>query len=94
MPAVSILVRRRRSRALPEGWPLSLSLCLGGGCSCIHALLAVRLNPQWKMLVSEIDPVNYRTARKNVEQNGLADRIRGRTNRSFLPVVLTLVNNL
>ena len=48
---------------------------LGGGCSCIHALLAVRLNPQWTMYVSEIDPFNYRMAMKNVEQNGLQDRI-------------------
>ena len=47
----------------------------GGGCSCIHALLALRLNPQWTMYVSEIDPLNYRMAMKNVEQNGLQDRI-------------------
>lgn len=50
-------------------------LSTGGGCSCIHALLALRLNPQWTMYVSEIDPLNYRMAMKNVEQNGLQDRI-------------------
>ena len=31
------------------------------------------------MFVSEIDPLNYRMAMKNVEQNGLDDRIHGKT---------------
>ncbi|CAF1089771.1 unnamed protein product [Adineta ricciae] len=53
----------------------AIGIDIGGGCSCIHALLAVRLNPQWTMYVSEIDPFNYRMAMKNVEQNGLQDRI-------------------
>ncbi|CAF1903741.1 unnamed protein product [Rotaria magnacalcarata] len=48
---------------------------IGCGCSCIHALLAARMNPQWKMLVSEIDPFNYNMAVKNVEQNELQDQI-------------------
>jgi tRNA1(Val) A37 N6-methylase TrmN6 len=35
------------------------------------------------MFVSEIDPLNYRMAMKNVEQNGLEDRIHGKRNRLF-----------
>ncbi|CAF3854538.1 unnamed protein product [Rotaria sp. Silwood2] len=53
----------------------AIGIDIGCGCSCIHALLAVRLNPQWKMFVSEIDPFNYRMAMKNVEQNVLQDQI-------------------
>ncbi|CAF0732079.1 unnamed protein product [Rotaria sordida] len=53
----------------------AIGIDIGCGCSCIHALLAIRLNPQWKMFVSEIDPFNYRMAMKNVEQNGLQDQI-------------------
>lgn len=55
----------------------SILFLLGAGCSCIHALLAIRLNPQWTMYVSEIDPFNYRMAVQNVERNHLEDRIHG-----------------
>ena len=50
-------------------------LISGSGCSCIHALLAVRLNPQWTIYASEIDPFNYEMAVKNVELNRFQDRI-------------------
>ncbi|CAF0871415.1 unnamed protein product [Adineta steineri] len=53
----------------------AIGIDIGSGCSCIHALLALRLNPQWTMYVSEIDPFNYRMAIKNVEQNQLQDQI-------------------
>ncbi|UJR37915.1 hypothetical protein I4U23_030602 [Adineta vaga] len=53
----------------------AVGIDIGGGCSCIHALLALRLNPQWTMYVSEIDPFNYRMGIKNVENNQLDDRI-------------------
>lgn len=56
---------------------ISLVCHSGSGCSCIHALLALRLNPQWTMYASEIDPFNYRMAVQNVERNGLQDRIHG-----------------
>jgi 23S rRNA (adenine1618-N6)-methyltransferase len=65
----------------------AIGIDIGAGCSCIHALLAVRLNPQWTMFVSEIDPLNYRMAIKNVEQNGLQDRIHGKRRMKFSPEV-------
>ena len=69
---------------------LELLLChsyLGSGCSCIHALLALRLNPQWAMYVSEIDPFNYQMAVRNVEQNALQERIH--SNNQLILLILS-----
>ncbi|CAF1658579.1 unnamed protein product, partial [Didymodactylos carnosus] len=54
----------------------AVGIDIGGGCSCIHALLAVRMNPLWEMIVSEIDPLNVKMATENVERNHLQNQIK------------------
>lgn len=48
---------------------------IGTGASCIYPLLAVTQRP-WYFIGTDIDPKSLDYARKNVEINGLQDRIR------------------
>lgn len=48
----------------------------GTGASCIYPLLGATLNG-WYFLATEVDDICYNYAKKNVEQNHLADLIKG-----------------
>lgn len=48
---------------------------IGCGASCVYCLLAVRMNPKWKMFALEIDDGNVKFAGGNIEQNRLDDRV-------------------
>ncbi|XP_073523892.1 RNA N(6)-adenosine-methyltransferase METTL16 isoform X2 [Phyllobates terribilis] len=57
---------------------MSMSICqekLGTGASCIYPLLGATLNG-WYFLATEVDDICYNYAKKNVEQNHLADLIK------------------
>ncbi|XP_073421702.1 RNA N(6)-adenosine-methyltransferase METTL16 isoform X2 [Dendrobates tinctorius] len=57
---------------------MSMSVCqekLGTGASCIYPLLGATLNG-WYFLATEVDDICYNYAKKNVEQNNLADLIK------------------
>jgi 23S rRNA (adenine1618-N6)-methyltransferase len=53
-----------------------LGLDIGAGASAIYPLLAIRQNPNWRFLCTEIDDLNREYATKNIEQNNLQNRIR------------------
>ena len=49
---------------------------VGTGASAIYPLLACRQRENWRMLATEVDAESLEWARRNVEANGLGDRIR------------------
>ncbi|KAL0062983.1 hypothetical protein AAF712_010114 [Marasmius tenuissimus] len=48
---------------------------IGTGASAIYPLLACRLEPRWKFVVTELDDLSEEYARGNVKSNNLNDRI-------------------
>ncbi|KAL1955228.1 hypothetical protein VTO42DRAFT_8887 [Malbranchea cinnamomea] len=52
-----------------------VGLDIGTGASCIYPLLACTTRPTWRMAATELDEKNVHYARRNVDMNGLADRI-------------------
>lgn len=48
----------------------------GTGASCIYPLLGASMNG-WYFLATEVDDICYNYAKKNVEQNNMADLIKG-----------------
>lgn len=55
-------------------------LDIGIGASCIYSLLACSSRPSWTMFGTEIDPENFSNANKNIERNGLSERIHTKLN--------------
>lgn len=57
---------------------LNVCVCVlaGTGASCIYPLLGASMNG-WYFLATEVDDVCYTYAKKNVEQNNMADLIKG-----------------
>lgn len=53
-----------------------LGLDIGVGASCIYSLLACASATGWRMLGSDVDQHSLDYARRNVEANGLKDRIK------------------
>lgn len=51
-------------------------LCAGTGASCIYPLLGATMNG-WFFLATEVDDICFNYAKKNVEQNHLAELIKG-----------------
>lgn len=49
---------------------------IGCGASCVYCLLAIRMNPSWKMFALEIDEKNLKYAQDNTNRNCLDDRIK------------------
>ncbi|KPP67816.1 methyltransferase-like protein 16-like, partial [Scleropages formosus] len=49
---------------------------IGTGASCIYPLLGATMNG-WFFLATEVDDICFNYAKKNVEQNGLSDLIKG-----------------
>ncbi|KAJ8080938.1 hypothetical protein PM082_017773 [Marasmius tenuissimus] len=47
----------------------------GTGASAIYPLLACRLEPRWRFVVTELDDLSEEYARENVKSNNLDDRI-------------------
>lgn len=50
---------------------------IGCGASCVFSLLACVMNPNWEMLVSDIDEKNIEYAQANVTRNNLNVKIKG-----------------
>jgi len=48
---------------------------IGTGASVIYPLLVCRLEPTWSLVGTDIDKDSLVSARRNVEQNGLSDKI-------------------
>lgn len=48
---------------------------IGCGSSCVYCLIALRLNPLWKMFALELDELNLKVARENVNRNKLQEQI-------------------
>lgn len=64
---------------------------IGCGASCIFPLLGAKKNG-WQFLATEIDTLNIEIAKKNVNQNGLSDKIKVidvRNNEDILITVIT-----
>eukprot|EP00041_Stephanoeca_diplocostata_P013419 m.235084 g.235084 ORF g.235084 m.235084 type:complete len:457 (-) comp19331_c0_seq3:1672-3042(-) len=49
---------------------------IGTGCICIYPLLATSLHPTWTFAATELSQVGYESATRNVERNGLSNRIK------------------
>uniref|UniRef100_A0A672SR98 U6 small nuclear RNA (adenine-(43)-N(6))-methyltransferase n=1 Tax=Sinocyclocheilus grahami TaxID=75366 RepID=A0A672SR98_SINGR len=56
---------------------------IGTGASCIYPLLGATMNG-WFFLTTEVDDICFNYAKKNVEQNHLAELIKGRCPRRLL----------
>ena len=50
----------------------------GTGASCVFPLIAVRMNPNWNFVATELDDYSLECAKQNCESNQLADRIKGK----------------
>lgn len=50
--------------------------CLGTGASCVYPLIGA-IKCGWNFVATERDAESVKTAIKNVEQNGLIDKIKG-----------------
>lgn len=48
---------------------------IGSGASCVYCLLAVRVNPTWKMYALEVEEQNIESAKHNITKNQLEDKI-------------------
>ncbi|EMC96392.1 hypothetical protein BAUCODRAFT_70727 [Baudoinia panamericana UAMH 10762] len=64
-----------------------LGLDIGVGASCIYPLLACSMRPEWRMAGTDVDQHSFDYARKNVEANGLAKRIKLRLSTSDRPLI-------
>jgi 23S rRNA (adenine1618-N6)-methyltransferase len=53
-----------------------IGLDIGTGASAIYPLLACRQRPGWRMLCTEIDEKSREYARRNIDENGLDNRIK------------------
>lgn len=54
-------------------------LFLGTGASCIYPLLGAQKN-KWNFLATEVDSFSVGYAKKNVDANGLQEKIKGKDN--------------
>ncbi|KAI0370786.1 S-adenosyl-L-methionine dependent methyltransferase [Pilatotrama ljubarskyi] len=53
-----------------------LGLDIGTGASAIYPLLGCRTRPNWSFTATEVDEQSYQSACRNVQANGLQDRIK------------------
>ncbi|XP_033748089.1 RNA N6-adenosine-methyltransferase mettl16-like [Pecten maximus] len=49
---------------------------IGTGSSCIYPLLSCRINKDWTFLASEVDEKNFIYTQRNIENNGMKERIK------------------
>ncbi|XP_027203319.1 U6 small nuclear RNA (adenine-(43)-N(6))-methyltransferase [Dermatophagoides pteronyssinus] len=66
---------------------------IGTGSCSIFPLLATILNPDWRFIATEIDPINLDYANKNVTNNNLNDKIIIYDNRNIDTIFKHLVQN-
>ncbi|EJD04864.1 uncharacterized protein FOMMEDRAFT_153997 [Fomitiporia mediterranea MF3/22] len=59
-----------------EKRPEVIGIDIGTGASAIYPLLGCKVDPTWKFIGTEIDPVSHESAIANVEKNGLGNWIR------------------
>ncbi|KAI8093706.1 S-adenosyl-L-methionine dependent methyltransferase [Halteromyces radiatus] len=52
-----------------------MGIDIGVGASCIYPLLGCQMHPHWRFLGTELDAESFDYAKKNVDRNGLQDRI-------------------
>ena len=48
---------------------------VGTGASCIYPLLSVARNPSWKFVATELDEESFKSAKSNIANNKLEDKI-------------------
>ncbi|KAH9501835.1 Methyltransferase-like protein 16 [Dermatophagoides farinae] len=66
---------------------------IGTGSCAIFPLLATTLNPEWRFIATEIDPINLDYANKNVQNNNLNNRITIYDNHNIDTIFKHLVQN-
>ncbi|KAF8166825.1 S-adenosyl-L-methionine dependent methyltransferase [Pholiota molesta] len=63
---------------------------IGTGSSAIYPFLACKLEPDWRMIGTELDEYSYAFAQKNVSVNGMESRIDVRRARADGPILFPL----
>ncbi|KAI0824476.1 S-adenosyl-L-methionine dependent methyltransferase [Trametes gibbosa] len=73
--------------------PPAHALDIGTGASAIYPLLGCRTCPEWTFVATDIDELSLQSARDNVRQNGLQDRIDVRKADPAAPILAPLLES-
>ncbi|KAH7052155.1 siroheme synthase [Macrophomina phaseolina] len=74
-----------------------IGLDIGCGASCIYTLLALKTRPTWRMNATDIDPLNFSHALRNVQANGFSPRchvMKTKPNDPLIPLVALELDHL
>lgn len=74
-----------------------IGLDIGCGASCIYTLLALKTRSTWRMNATDIDPLNFSHALRNVQANGFSPRchvMKTKPNDPLIPLVALELDHL